>query len=32
MTLDNLVGKGLREEPTAPEEIQRLLHKIWWGR
>ena len=27
MTLDNLVGKGLREEPTAPEEIQRLLHK-----
>lgn len=27
MTLDNLVGKGLREESTAPEEIQRLLHK-----
>ena len=27
MTLDNLVGKGLREEPTGPEEIQRLLHK-----
>jgi len=27
MTLDNLVGKELREEPTAPEEIQRLLHK-----
>jgi hypothetical protein len=27
MTLDNLVGKGLREEPTTPEEIQRLLHK-----
>ena len=27
MTLDNLVGKGLREEPTTAEEIQRLLHK-----
>jgi len=27
MTLDNLVGKGLRKEPTGPEEIQRLLHK-----
>lgn len=27
MTLENLVGKGLREEPAAPEEIQRLLHK-----
>jgi len=27
MTLDNLVGKGLRQESAAPEEIQRLLHK-----
>jgi len=27
MTLDKLVGRGLREESTGPEEIQRLLRK-----
>jgi len=27
MTLENLVGKGLRHESTSPDEIQRLLAK-----
>ncbi len=28
MTLDNLIGKGLQNEPTRPAEIRRFLAKI----
>lgn len=28
MTLENLVGKGLQQEPASPEELRRFLNKI----
>ena len=28
MTLENLIGKGLQQEPASPEELRRFLNKI----
>ena len=28
MTLENLLGKGLQQEPASPEELRRFLNKI----